>query len=365
IQECMIMDNTNINKDMVIGFPRGMSFYEHYPFWYGFFNSLGIKVILSNKTTKQTVSKGASLVVTETCLPIKIFVGHVVELLEKGVKRIFVPSIQSVAPKIYNCSKIRGLPDLIRNIIKQDFELIEPTIDKSAKNQGFYQFLKESVAAFGITDFDIIRSASKEGWKLYNNFQTMMRNGIAYKDALKNALKGKIILERDDENYPISIALVAHGYDVLDDQASMKIFDKLKKMGVKVYSSLQLTDEQKIEGLNTLEQRMYWANELDMTGTAGHYLKVNKIDGLITVNSFGCGPDSLMIDKIIRKAKEYSKPILCLTIDEHTGEAGFITRLEAFVDMLYRKKRIILTNSSKSKEHVFAPKTNICENICS
>ena len=357
------MVNKNNSEDKIIGFPRGMSYYEHYPFWYGFFNSLGIKVVLSDKTTKQTVSKGAALVVTETCLPIKIFVGHVVELLEAGVNRIFVPSIQSIAPKIYNCSKIRGLPDLIRNVIKQDFELIEPTIDKSQKNQGFYQFLKESVECCGITDFDTIRNASKEGWKLYNNFQTMMRNGIEYKTALKNALKGKIVLDSDDTDYPISIALVAHGYDVLDDQASMKIFDKLKKMGVKVYSSLQLTDEQKIEGLNALDQKMYWANELDMTGTAGHYLKVNKIDGLITVNSFGCGPDSLMIEKIVRKAKEYGKPMLSLTIDEHTGEAGFITRLEAFVDMLYRKKRIFMRKSSQEKELSFVPETNICDNI--
>lgn len=355
------MTNTN-QEEKIIGIPRGMSYFEHYPFWYGFFNSLGIKVILSGKTTKQTVSKGAALVVTETCLPIKIYIGHVVELLEKGVKRILVPSIQSVAPKIYNCSKIRGLPDLVRNVIKEDFELIEPTMDKSAKNQGFYQFLRESVECFGITDFNTIRKASKEGWKLFNNFNTMMRNGIPYKTALSNALNGKIVLKNEDEkDYPITIALVAHGYDVLDDQASMKIFSKLEKMKVKVYSSYQLTDEQKIEGLNTLEQRMYWANELDMTGTAGHYLKDNRIDGIVTVNSFGCGPDSLMIEKIVRKSKEFSKPILTLTIDEHTGEAGFITRLEAFVDMLYRKKR---ANETKTEEE-FTPNTNICENICS
>jgi predicted nucleotide-binding protein (sugar kinase/HSP70/actin superfamily) len=354
----MIEDKTN--NDMVIGIPRGMSYFEHYPFWYGFFTSLGIKVILSDKTTKQTVSKGASLVVTETCLPIKIYIGHVVELLEKGVNRIFVPSIQSVAPKIYNCSKIRGLPDLVRNVIKQDFELIEPTMDKSEKNQGFYQLLKDSVKCFGITDFNTIRNASKEGWKLFNNFNTMMRNGIPYKEALRNALNGKIVLGEDSKEYPVSIALVAHGYDVLDDQASMKIFDKLKKMNVKVYSSYQLTDEQKIEGLNALEQKMYWANELDMTGTAGHYLKDNKIDGLITVNSFGCGPDSLMIEKIIRKSKDYSKPILCLTIDEHTGEAGFITRLEAFVDMLFRKKRMTGALKKDGTED-FTPSTSVLE----
>ena len=353
-----------MNKETkkVIGFPRAMSYYTQYPFWYGFFNALGIDVILSDKTTKETVSNGAALVVTETCLPIKIFVGHVLNLIDKGVDKIFVPSIQSIAPKIYNCSKIRGLPDLIRNIIKQDFELIEPTLDKSEKDQGLYKMLLESVECFGITDFDTIRKASKEGWKLYNNFHIMARSGLDYKNAFKNALSGNIVLDTNEEEYSISVAIASHDYNIFDGHASMKIFDKLKKMGVKVYCSINLTDEQKMEGLNTLEQKMYWANELEMNGTAGHYLTDNKIDGLITLNSFGCGPDSLMVEKISRKAKEFGKPLLILTIDEHTGEAGFITRLEAFVDMLFRKKRKQIIKQANIKEE-FSPNTNICENI--
>lgn len=71
---------------MVIGIPRGMSFYNNYPFWYGFFSSLGIKIVLSDPTTKQTMSEGSALVVTETCLPIKIYLGHILNLINKGVK---------------------------------------------------------------------------------------------------------------------------------------------------------------------------------------------------------------------------------------------------------------------------------------
>lgn len=133
---------------MVIGIPRAMSFYHNYPFYYGFFTDLGIKIVLSDVTTKQTMSKGSSLVVTETCLPIKVYIGHVLNLIEKGVDKIFVPSIQSIAPKIYNCSKIRGLPDLVRNVVKKDFTMIEATLDKSEKNQGLYEFLAETVAPF-------------------------------------------------------------------------------------------------------------------------------------------------------------------------------------------------------------------------
>ena len=149
------------NNDKVIGIPRAMSFYHNYPFYHGFFSALGIKIILSDLTTKQTLSSGSALVVTETCLPIKIYVGHILNLLDKGVDKILVPSIQSIAPKIYNCSKIRGLPDLIRNVVKRDFTMIEATLDKSEKNQGLYEFLAETVAPFGITDEKLIKEASK------------------------------------------------------------------------------------------------------------------------------------------------------------------------------------------------------------
>lgn len=351
-------------QEYVIGIPRGMSFYGCYPFWYGFFQSLGFKIILSDPTTKQTMSDGSALVVTETCLPIKIYLGHIINLVNKGVKNIFVPSLQSIAPKIYNCSKIRGLPDLVRNVVKSDFRLIEATLDKSAKNHGLYDFLQEAVLPFGITNMADIKKASKEGWRVYNNFHVMMRSGMDYKTSLKYAIEGKISIETPERAGVINVALISHGYNIYDERASMKIFDKLEKMGVNVYTALQLTDEQLQEGIYSLDSHKYWANSDEMVGAAGHYLKDNKIDGIITLNAFGCGPDSLMIENIIRKAKGTGKPILSLTIDEHTGEAGFITRLEAFIDMLFRKKRSSIVNKIDIAEN-YVPQTNVCDTILS
>lgn len=346
---------------MKIGIPRAMSFYNNYPFFFGFFTDLGIEIILSDRTTKKTVSNGASLVVSETCMPVKVFVGHVLNLLDKGVDKVFVPSFQSIAPKIYNCSKIRGLPDLIRNVVKRDFTIIEATLDKSEKNQGFYEFLKEAVAPFGITDEKRIKKASKTGWKVYNNFNIMTASGVDYRQAMNYALQGKVFIPGDEREYPISIALVSHAYNIYDEKISMKVFDKLKAMDVKVYTALQLTKEQMEEGINALEQTTYWANEHEMTGCAGHYLKNNKIDGIITLTAFGCGPDSLMIERIVRKSKQFNKPLLNLTIDEHTGEAGFITRLEAFVDMLYRKKRAVIINKINMDDEEYIPNTNFIQ----
>ena len=353
-----------MNEEKVIGIPRAMSFYHNYPFYYGFFSDLGIKIVLSDVTTKQTMSEGAGLVVTETCLPIKIYVGHILNLLKKGIKNIFVPSLQSIDTKIYNCSKIRGLPDLIRNVVKEDFNMIEATLDKSEKNQGLYEFLSECVKPFGITDKNLIKRASKAGWRCYNNFHVMTKSGMPYSKALSYALQGKVVIGNESKEYPISIALVGHGYNIYDERACMKIVDKLEKMDVKVCTALQLSSEQLDEGIQSLGNEKYWANEDEMTGTAGHYLKDNKIDGIVTVTAFGCGPDSLMVERITRKAKQFGKPLLNLTIDEQTGEAGFVTRLEAFVDMLFRKKRASIVNKisiDKNEHNQYTLNTNMIE----
>lgn len=329
---------------MQVGIPRALSYYDFFPFWYGFFSDLGIEIVLSDATTKKTMTSGSSLVVPETCLPVKVYAGHILNLLDKGIDKILVPSIQSIAPKIYNCSKIRGLPDLIRNVVKNPFTMIEATFDKSEKNCGLYDFLKEIASQFGITDFSRIKKASKNAWKVYNNFHVMTRSGIPYKTALRNALENKVVINDNQKSYPINIALIAHGYNLYDERVSMKIFDKLEKLDVKVFTALNLTQEQMLEGLNSMNTKLYWANEYEISGAASHYIQDRKIDGVITINAFGCGPDSMMIERISRFARIHSKPILHLSIDEQTGEAGFVTRIEAFIDMLYRKKRSKIFN---------------------
>ncbi len=340
-----------MNKEKIIGIPKAMLYYTYFPFWCGFFVDLGIEVVLSDNTTKKTVSDGASLVVTETCLPIKVFVGHVLNLINKGVKNIFVPSIQSIAPKIYNCSKIRGLPDLIRNIIKADFNLIEATLDRSEKNMDIEDFAKEIAFQFNIKDDEVIKNAIKAGNIVQNNFNVMVQNGLDFDEALKNARASRVIISPKKESKPISVALVGHGYNIYDKRVCMDIAKKLDDMDVQVYNAYQLTQEQLEGGLNALNTSLYWANQYEMTGCAGHYFQEEKIDGVITVTAFGCGPDSLMLEDIRRKGKNFNKPLLNLTIDEHTGEAGFITRLEAFCDMLYRKKRAkILKDKQKVEE---------------
>ena len=337
-----------INK---IGIPRAMSYYHNFPFYYGFFDKLGISVVVSDKTTSKTITDGSKFVAAETCLPVKVFVGHVINLLDKGIKDIFIPSIQSIDYKINNCSKIRGLPEIIRNVIEKPINIIEPVLDKTL-NIGFYDFWNETAKQLGITDKKLIKSAIESGWEKYDNFLSMTKNGVPYQTALNNAINGVFEIKRLESVKPLSVVIMAHGYNLFDERVSLNLIKKLEKMNVKVYTSLNVSKEDSVNSINSLGELLYWANETDLTGVAAYYLLNNKVDGIIALSAFGCGPDSLMVDEISYHAQKQKLPMLHLTIDEHTGEAGFVTRLEAFIDMLLRKKRNnILTSVKINKDN--------------
>ena len=140
---------------------------------------------------------------------------------------------------------------------------------------------------------------------------------------------------------------MGHGYNLFDERISLNLIKKLEKMDVKVYTSINVSRESSLNAIENLGEIQYWANELELTGTAAHFLLNKKVDGIIALSAFGCGPDSLMVDEIAYHCKERNMPLIHLTIDEHTGEAGFITRIEAFVDMLMRKKRSLISKKSK------------------
>ena len=339
-----------------IGIPRAISYYNYYPFYFGFFKELGIEIVLSDKTTSALINGGSRFVAAETCLPVKVFVGHVINLLNKGVTNIFVPSFQSTGHKINNCSKIRGLPEIIRNVIDKPFKMIEPTYDMTEKI-GLFDFCKNIANEFDITDEKLIKSAIEYGHEVQENFDKMTKSGLSYEKALDNATKGVFEKPSLEIVKPVSVVIMAHRYNLFDNKISMNLIKKLEKMDVKVYTSLNVSKDEAVNSIYKIGEIQYWANELDLTGAAAYFMLNKKIDGIIALSAFGCGPDSLMVDEMEYHAKQRNMPMMHLTIDEHTGEAGFYTRLEAFIDMIIRKKRSIL-EKTKLKIDNIETKTN-------
>jgi predicted nucleotide-binding protein (sugar kinase/HSP70/actin superfamily) len=108
-------------------------------------------------------------------------------------------------------------------------------------------------------------------------------------------------------------------------------------MGAKVITSDSLPLDYLREKAMQLSEHIFWTFEKKLAGAALHFLETREVDGIILVVAFECGPDSLVGELIELEARD-KLPIMTLTVDEHTGEAGFLTRLEAFVDMIQWQK---------------------------
>jgi len=88
--------------------------------------------------------------------------------------------------------------------------------------------------------------------------------------------------------------------------------------------------------------RNYWRHEEEIMAAIRYYLTKGRgeIDGVIFLISFACGPDSLISELIMRDMKKVGLHFLNVIMDEYTGEAGLLTRIESFTEMIKRKKRM-------------------------
>jgi predicted nucleotide-binding protein (sugar kinase/HSP70/actin superfamily) len=125
-----------------------------------------------------------------------------------------------------------------------------------------------------------------------------------------------------------------------DEHINYNLIQTLEKYGARVVVPEMLSSEAQDAAVSKLVGHAYWTYEEDVIGAGGHYLQ-EEADGVIGVMAFGCGPDSLMMDLLHRfsAGRHQATPFMCLTLEEHTSETGVITRIEAFLDMIQRRKR--------------------------
>jgi predicted nucleotide-binding protein (sugar kinase/HSP70/actin superfamily) len=133
----------------------------------------------------------------------------------------------------------------------------------------------------------------------------------------------------------LNIAVIGHEYNLYDGYFNMDLLKKLRSLGVNV-TTIEMMDEQKINNMaDTIDKKMFWSFGRTAVGMALNVIESKSYDGIIYLMSFGCGVDSFVQDFIERKVRNNSNiPFTVLTIDEHTGEAGLDTRIEAFIDMI-------------------------------
>ncbi len=318
---------------MRVGIPGGLLYYRYGRLWNSFLHALGAEVVESGETTRSILNSGVSKAENESCLPVKVFYGHVLALRDK-VDALFVPRLVSVKRRTHTCPKMLGLPDMARAAVGDSLPVISPTIDFQSGLWHNYRAVY-SLGRIFTSDPRRIVSAGVTAWREHRLYLERLTLGLDHRAALKGEADRLLCEGRE-----LRIGVIGHHYNVYDTFTTMSLLERLGSMGVDVMTADMVPEKLRERELKRLPKDIYWSYEQEVAGAILACSRYRLVDGIIFMISFPCGPDS-----IVRVLCEQENrlmggvPMLTLVMDEHTGEGGFLTRIEAFVDMLWRRKR--------------------------
>jgi predicted nucleotide-binding protein (sugar kinase/HSP70/actin superfamily) len=303
---------------MRIGLPRALSYYEFGRLWWAFFEALGAEVVVSGPTTRAVLDIATTRATADFCLPAKVYIGHLLALADK-VDLVFVPSLRRPMPAATHCAKIIGLPDLARSVVPDASRVLEVELDLDKGRLA----LAQAVWAAGRNltwNPDQIARAADSAWEKQQNAQGMLKKPLSAGET------------------GVTLAVVGHPYLLRDEYVNHRLLARLEGFGAQVLTPDMLPQGAAERGVNPLGGDTYWAYAPSLLGAGVSFLESESVDGLLAVVAFGCAPDSGLAPVLGQAARQARVPMLTLTLDEHGGEAGIVTRLEAFVDMLERKR---------------------------
>ncbi len=340
-----------------IGIPQIGTFHEIFPIWKAFFTELGFEVVISHDTNSDIVHAGSEHVAAETCFPIKVAHGHVVDMLDKDIDYLFIPSVVNMthaSPRLshsYTCPYVQGLPYLIRSGVELDnrkFKVLQPVIHLEWGEEYLKKTLRKIANELGITGEHVDKA-----------IQIAMESQAKFYQTLQN--RGKEILDGLKDN-DLAIVIVSRPYNGCDTGQNLNLPEKLRDLGVLTlpldFLPLDLDD------ISHSYPNMYWKYGQKILA-AGRIVSRDKRLYALYITNFGCGPDSFISKYFNAELK--GKPYLTIEIDEHSADVGAITRCEAFLDSLKNVRNksefgvrssefgVINNEQSKKKRKIYIP----------
>ncbi len=313
-----------------IGIPRVLSIYEHYPFFYTMFSYLGIKTLLSDFTSKETYYRGLKTVTADNiCMPAKVANGHILQLLEKGVDRIFFPSIifekkeGKPAKNSFNCPVVTGYGEVLKRSIKTKIPIDSIPISFRyirGIRHNIYQYLKE----YGITKQEV-KKAINAGFKAQKKSQILQQE--LAREVIDTAVK---------ENKPL-IVVLGRPYH-MDPLINNGIMDMIYDLGAYAISENAIPElyRMSLKGILPLTQWSYH-NRLYLAAkwVAQHpYKKI----AVIQLNSFGCGPDAVVVDEVKTILESRGRIYTSIKIDEMSNQGAAKIRIRSILEALNQNK---------------------------
>lgn len=311
--------STTASRLPLIGIPRGMPYHRFGDLWKAFFKALDIQYVESEPTTLRTLEEGSAVALDETCLAMKLYLGHVMNLAGK-CEFILVPGIKSFGRNREYCPHFEGLYDLVRNSCRDSRQkLITYQVDEPNGMSEADAFLELGKAlGFG-------------GREVKKAYQTAKREE-------QQRWQKRVLLENAKvRESGLKVFLAGHSYVLEDPYVGKPIRDFLESNGVTVLSGPVTDREQAMKNSGVLSPGCKWEINRELLGNLA--LKKKNIDGLILISTFPCGSDSMVNELLTRQID--SMPVLNLVLDSQSGMAGIETRLESFVDIIRFKRGLM------------------------
>jgi predicted CoA-substrate-specific enzyme activase len=313
-------------KTTTIGIPRAlMVYYQQFPFWRTFFEQLGFTVVLSKKSDKALVNQSIETMTTESCLPVELMHGHVIDLMEKGVDYIFLPFIvngkEQAGNKTFNCNCpwVQTYPFMVKAALRgkiDESKMLIPTLHF----RFFETALVKEMSEYFNDKFGIRKEDIKKAVYAADIAQ------VAFEKKLIEY--GKTVMENIPENCK-PVVLLGRPYNSTDPHLSLALVEKLITQNV-MPIPIDMLD---LSPFNIFEnyRNMYWPNGQKIIAAAQLVASNDKLHA-VYLSNFRCGPDSFIWHYVTEELK--GKPFLHLEVDEHSADAGMVTRIEAFLDSL-------------------------------
>ncbi len=322
---------------ITIGIPQGLFYYVYYPLWKSFFDSLSVDTITSIPTNKEILNNGVKYSVDDICVSVKAYHGHVKSLLDNPhVDYVFVPRVVTEAKGKHSCPKLIALPDLMKNAF-MDYKdrILEGDFHFGYKPKVVFNEFLEIGRNLGVADKKI-KKAYRYAEKSFKRFLNLKLKGYNFLQAL-DLWEGKEI-EKKEKN-DILIGISGFPYDVYDDFLNGGLLTKLDSLSVDFISSDMIPTHIMNKQTRKLPKDLFWHQSNVALKGGIYFLEREDIQGVIVISSFGCGLSAVYTRLLeLYNKRRTKKPLMIITIDEQTGDAGHQTRVEAFVDMIRMKR---------------------------
>jgi len=321
------------SKDLTIGIPRILDFWENYPFWNALFTSLGFKLKLSAQSSVALYEKGLASIPSDTaCFPSKLSHGHIQNLIAAKVDRIFMPSMSRMISEnknIYSehsCAVLKGYP-MVLNISDEPFEKHNIPMDIPIFHWTDENAMRKSIIEYVTGTFALPEKQIQQAINQAVDFQAAFRKDLltAGQDLLDSLDKDEFAIVMAGRPYH-SDPLINHG-----------LSDFFTRDGLAVIPLDALPGLHEVD-LSSVRAELTVNYHVRMMSAARMVAQNPRLE-YVQIVSFGCGHDAILTDEITRiLGNEADKSPLVLKMDESDVAGPLNIRVKSFIETLKRKR---------------------------